>query len=94
MISRSPQSTFNDLSTERFYDPGSAVDVYGVTATATVSVPAPAGHRLRPGRRTAAAGRAGGLLRTQTWAGCAWKSRMLSVDIPIVGVPRPATAGT
>jgi len=36
----SPQSAFNVLSTERFYDPGSAVNVYGLEASATIRVPA------------------------------------------------------
>ena len=35
-----PQSIHNVLSTERFYDPGSAVNVYGLEASAVIRVPA------------------------------------------------------
>ncbi|MEJ5240205.1 MAG: sortase, partial [Anaerolineales bacterium] len=35
----SPQSNYNGLSTERFYDPGSNVNVYGVIANVTITVP-------------------------------------------------------
>ncbi len=36
---RSPQSTYNALSTERFYDPGSDVNVYAVFASVEITVP-------------------------------------------------------
>ena len=36
-----PQSTFNTLSTERFYDPPSLVNIYGDSDTLTVRRPAP-----------------------------------------------------
>ncbi len=35
-----PQSIYNTLSTERFYDPGSDVNIYGASDTATFEVPA------------------------------------------------------
>jgi len=35
-----PQSSFNTLSTERWYDPASPVDIYGVSATWVITVPA------------------------------------------------------
>jgi len=34
-----PQSDYNDLSYERFYDPASNVDIYGVSSAAQVTVP-------------------------------------------------------
>jgi LPXTG-site transpeptidase (sortase) family protein len=37
---RTAQSLYNPLSTERFYDPLSAVNVYGVNASVTITVPA------------------------------------------------------
>lgn len=34
-----PQSDFNTLSTERYYDPPSSVNIYGVSASASVTIP-------------------------------------------------------
>jgi LPXTG-site transpeptidase (sortase) family protein len=34
----SPQSAYNSLSTERYYDPGSSVDTYGVTSSVSINV--------------------------------------------------------
>jgi LPXTG-site transpeptidase (sortase) family protein len=51
-----PQSTHNDLSTERDYDPGDPVNVYGVQTSASVTVAAPIGlpaTGFAPGRLTA-----------------------------------------
>jgi len=45
-------SDYNALSTERFYDPGSAVDIYQVTASATVSTPDLPATGFAPGRVT------------------------------------------
>lgn len=36
---REPQSPENDLSTERFYDPGSNINIYGATAAARLTTP-------------------------------------------------------
>ena len=46
-------SDYNALSTERFYDPGSAVDIYQVVASATVSTPPLPATGFAPGRVTA-----------------------------------------
>lgn len=48
----SPQSTHNGLSTERLYDPGSPIDVYGVGASATVRIPALPATGFAPNRVT------------------------------------------
>jgi LPXTG-site transpeptidase (sortase) family protein len=52
----SPQSIHNGLSTERDYDPGDPVNVYGVGTSASITVTAPAGlpaTGFAPGRITA-----------------------------------------
>lgn len=48
----SPQSTHNDLSTERFYDPLSNVNVYGVRDSEEIRLPALPGTGFAPGRVT------------------------------------------
>lgn len=51
-----PQSVFNTLSTERFFDPGDPVDIYGVGTSASVTVGAATGlpaTGFAPGRITA-----------------------------------------
>ncbi len=45
-------SAHNALATERFYDPGSAVNIYAVTSSATVTVPMLPGTGFAPGLAT------------------------------------------
>jgi LPXTG-site transpeptidase (sortase) family protein len=81
-----PQSVFNVTSTERRYDPLSAVDVYGVTASANVTRPPLPATGFAPGVVTG--------LPPQTSQnryaslGDLWlEIPALGVEIPIVGVP-------
>ncbi|MEW6093931.1 MAG: sortase [Chloroflexota bacterium] len=81
-----PQSVFNVTSTERRYDPLSAVDVYGVTASANVTRPPLPATGFAPGVVTD--------LPPQTSQnryaslGDLWlEIPALGVEIPIVGVP-------
>ena len=81
-----PQSLFNDLSTERFYDPGDAVNIYGVTASAGVDVPALPATGFAPGRETplSAAPPGGAYARL---ADLTLSVPSLRLRLPIVGVP-------
>jgi LPXTG-site transpeptidase (sortase) family protein len=81
-----PQSSFNALSTERFYDPGSNVDIYGVTATATVTIPSLPATGFAPGRITRLPNPPATVYRAV--GGLVLSIPVLGVKTPIVGVPR------
>ena len=81
-----PQSAYNTLSTERYYDPASEVDAYGVRAGAEVMRALPetgfAPHRVTvlPPQRVA----------YDRLDGITLEIPKLGVSVPIVGVPRNA----
>ncbi|HEY58710.1 MAG TPA: sortase, partial [Anaerolineae bacterium] len=79
-----PQSPYNALSTERFYDPASPADIYGTTSTAEVRMALPE-TGFAPGRVTP--------LPVQQVPysgldGLVLEIPKLGVRVPIVGVPR------
>ena len=47
-----PQSSYNTLSTERFYDPASPINIYGMDASVEVKVPALPDTGFAPGQMT------------------------------------------
>jgi LPXTG-site transpeptidase (sortase) family protein len=81
-----PQSSFNALSTERTYDPGSNVDIYGVTATATVRIPRLPETGFAPGRISVLPRPLAKAYREL--GGLSLSIPALEVETPIVGVPR------
>jgi LPXTG-site transpeptidase (sortase) family protein len=82
-------SDYNALSTERYYDPNDAVNVYGVTGRATVRIPLLPETGFTPGSMTElpeqpAAG------AYQTMPGMRLLVPALGLDLPVVGVPAKA----
>jgi LPXTG-site transpeptidase (sortase) family protein len=75
-----PQTPNNPLSTERYFDPGDAVNNYGAIASAEFSVPVAPETGFAPGVVTDLSGR----LRMK-----ANDSGNLSLDIPAIGVNLP-----
>ncbi len=80
-----PQSAYNVLSTERFYDPGSPVDVYGVSASVEIRAELPA-TGFAPGRVTVLPPMPEDLRYQQT--DLVLEIPKLGLRAPIVGVPR------
>jgi len=88
----SPQSSYNTLSTERYYDPGSEVNIYGAQAQVVITTPALPATGFAPGRTTVLPSppfewpyAALGNLRLEI--------PKLGVNIPVVGVPLQSPAG-
>ncbi len=79
-----PQSAYNTLSTERFYDPASPVDVYGVQASVVVRMALP-NTGFAPGRVTALPKQRVTYDRLE---GIVLEIPKLGVKVPVVGVPR------
>jgi LPXTG-site transpeptidase (sortase) family protein len=81
-----PQSTFNDLSTERRYDPASPADVYQVSAEITIRAPQLPATGFAPGRITALPSQP--VDRAYADLGGLWlQIPRLGVGLPIVGIP-------
>jgi LPXTG-site transpeptidase (sortase) family protein len=79
-------SPFNELATERSYDPGSPANVYGVEASASVTVPSLPATGFAPGRRTELP--AGPPAEPLAQLGeFRLEIPAFDVEIPIVGVP-------
>jgi LPXTG-site transpeptidase (sortase) family protein len=85
-----PQSLYNSLSYERFFNPGSMVDVYGASATADVDYPSNLAlpeTGFAPGVTTAL----GPMDITYAALGSVWvEIQAIGVKLPIVGVPLAA----
>ena len=80
-----PQSDYNDLSYERFYDPGSDVDIYGVSSAAQVTVPQLPETGFAPGRVTELPAQPANAYAP---LGDIWlEIPRLGVSAPILGVP-------
>jgi LPXTG-site transpeptidase (sortase) family protein len=80
------QTPYNVLSTERFYQPGSAVNNYGVGSSAKVGVPTLPETGFAPGLTTTLAEQPADL--GYHAAGGLWlEIPSLGVELPIVGVP-------
>ncbi|MFZ5885657.1 MAG: sortase [Chloroflexota bacterium] len=81
-----PQSPYNSASTERFYDPLSAVNVYGVSASANITVPRLPRTGFAPGVVTDIPPQPAE--KTYTNLGDFWlEIPKLGVKMPIVGIP-------
>ncbi len=81
-------STYNVFSTERFYDPGDAVDAYSTSDSIDVSTPSLPATGFAPGRITPIAERPS-TVYTET-GGLRIEIPRLEVDVPIVGIPLSA----
>jgi LPXTG-site transpeptidase (sortase) family protein len=82
----SPQSPYNTLSTERFYDPLSDVNVYGVAASALVSIPRLPDTGFAPGVITSIPEQPAE--KAYQALGDFWlEIPKLGVKLPIVGIP-------
>ncbi len=82
------QSPFNDLSTERGYQPGSSVDIYGVSAFVVIGVPEEVilpETGFAPGRVTALPLQPVSISYAET--AVRLQIPQLGVNIPVVGVP-------
>jgi|GEM_PF-1329794 len=80
-----PQSSFNTLSTERFYDPGDPVNVYGMGASASVRVPELPETGFAPGRPTRLPSPSE--YPPYHTLGYLWlEIPLISVEVPIMGV--------
>ncbi len=87
-----PQSAYNDTSTERYYDPGSDVNVYGTVAQVTISVPALPATGFAPGRETIVPPQPAG--QEYVALGNLWlEIPKLGLKVPIVGVPLGSSGG-
>ncbi len=82
-----PQSNYNTLSHERYYDPLSPIDVYGHTATITVRMALPE-TGFAPNRVTALPPQR---VAYDSLNGILLEIPKLGVKVPIVGVPRTNT---
>ncbi len=81
-----PQSPYNNTSTERYYDPGSEVNIYGVQTQLVISTPALPATGFAPGRVTILPPRP--LDRQFTALGSLrLEIPKLGLNVPIVGVP-------
>lgn len=81
-----PQSAYNPLSTERFFDPLSAVNVYGVDASVTITVPKLPFTGFAPGVMTTLPEQP--VSKAYQSLGDFWiEIPSLNVQIPIVGIP-------
>ncbi len=87
-----PQSSYNTLSTERYYDPGSDVNIYGTQAQVVITTPALPATGFAPGRTT--------VLPSPpfewpyaTLGNLRLEIPKLGVNIPIVGVPLQSPTG-
>lgn len=81
-----PQSAYNSLSTERYYDPGDNVNVYGVQASVVLTVPGLPETGFAPGRVSALPEQPAD--KAYYGAGELWlEIPRLNVKLPIVGVP-------
>jgi LPXTG-site transpeptidase (sortase) family protein len=81
-----PQSTFNDLSTERRYDPASPADVYQVSASLDITAPRLPATGFAPGRLTPLPGQPEELAYVSL--GGLWlQIPRLGVGMAIVGIP-------
>ena len=81
-----PQSTFNDLSTERRYDPASPADVYQVSASLDITAPQLPATGFAPGRVTALP-RQPAELDYVNLSGLWLQIPRLGVGMSIVGIP-------
>jgi len=79
-----PQSTYNALSTERYYDPHSNVNVYGTSATVVLQAELPK-TGFAPGRITPIPPQRAAY---QNLGQLVLEIPKLGVKVPIVGVPR------
>jgi len=81
-----PQSPYNTLSTERYYDPGSAVNVYGLNASLDITVPSLPATGFAPGVVTPLPAQPAE--KAYTDLGDFWlEIPKLGVKMPIVGIP-------
>jgi LPXTG-site transpeptidase (sortase) family protein len=85
-----PQSEYNLLSTERWYDPASTVDIYGISASWSISHPS-RGKALpetgfAPGRVTELPARPSEY-ELETITNMSLELPSLDVSVPIVGIP-------
>jgi LPXTG-site transpeptidase (sortase) family protein len=81
-----PQSTYNGFSTERFYDPGSLVNVYIVQSTFVIRVPGLPATGFPPDLRTVLPLQP--LERRYSYLpGLSLSIPSLNIQVPIVGVP-------
>ncbi|WP_299029038.1 sortase, partial [uncultured Thermanaerothrix sp.] len=88
----SPQSLYNPISTERYYDPASAVNNYGTQAQVTVSVPTLPETGFAPGRFALVPSQPAD--RQYNALGDLWlEIPKLGVKMPIVGVPLSQPSG-
>jgi LPXTG-site transpeptidase (sortase) family protein len=82
----SPQSPYNALSTERYYDPGSDVNVYGVLASLDITVPRLPSTGFAPGVVTPLPAQPAE--KAYQALGDLWlEIPKLGVKMPIVGIP-------
>ncbi len=80
------QSSYNSLSTERFYDPGSNINIYGVQASAVLTIPGLPETGFAPGRVSALPEQP--VEKTYHGAGELWlEIPRLNKKLPVVGVP-------
>jgi LPXTG-site transpeptidase (sortase) family protein len=81
-----PQSPYNTLSTERYYDPGSNVNVYGVLASLDITVPRLPSTGFAPGVVTPLPAQPAE--KAYQALGDLWlEIPKLGVKMPIVGIP-------
>ncbi|MBI4762444.1 MAG: sortase [Chloroflexota bacterium] len=81
-----PQSPYNNTSTERYYDPPSAVNIYGVQANVTITVPRLPATGFAPGVVTDIPPQPAD--KAYTALGDFWlEIPKLGVKMPIVGIP-------
>jgi LPXTG-site transpeptidase (sortase) family protein len=81
-----PQSPYNPLSNERYYDPGSNVNTYGTSARARITIPALPATGFAPRQVTVLPQQSLESRYTQT-NDLVLEIPALGVRIPIVGVP-------